>query len=198
MSRNCNYCKQQIGHPRPLCVRLTSSSSLWPINVYCKHLALFPLQYETEIKWTLISQLWNLSGGFSIGQKDGNVERFWYLRHLRSPGQFENLREIASQNVWWVLGSSQRCSSGTGGVSGVPKGGFYCLWVFWGVFWGVSVLSEVYGSAFYSNLIYINGALTFSKRRGCPRCLKYQNVPTFQSWDTRVYFISVSDDHTIP
>ena len=43
----------------------------------------------------------------------------------------------------------------------------------WGVLGdvgGVSVLSELSGSAFYSNLIYINGALinslTFSKRRG--------------------------------
>ena len=91
---------------------------------------------------------------------------------------------------------------------------FYCLGVFWGLLEGVSVLSEVSGSAFYSNLIYINCALikslTFSKRRGGPRCLKYQNVPTsrsfwpignpwerFQSWDTRVYFIPVPDDHTV-
>ena len=90
---------------------------------------------------------------------------------------------------------------------------FYCLGVFWGLLEGVSVLSEVSGSAFYSNLIYINCALikslTFSKRRGGPRCLKYQNVPTsrsfwpignpwerFQSWDIRVYFIPVPDDHT--
>ena len=91
---------------------------------------------------------------------------------------------------------------------------FYCLGVFWGLLEGVSVLSEVSGSAFYSNLIYINCALikslTFSKRRGGPRCLKYQNVPTsrsfwpignpwerFQSWDIRVYFIPVPDDHTV-
>ena len=85
-----------------------------------------------------------------------------------------------------MLGSSQRCSWGTGGVSGVPEGGFYCLGVFWGVLKGVSVLSEVFGSAFYSNLIYINGALTksltFSKRCEGPRCLKYQNVPTLRSF----------------
>ena len=91
---------------------------------------------------------------------------------------------------------------------------FYCLGVFWGLLEGVSVLSEVSGSAFYSNLIYINCALikslTFSKRRGGPRCPKYQNVPTswsfwpignpwerFQSWDIRVYFIPVPDDHTV-
>ena len=91
---------------------------------------------------------------------------------------------------------------------------FYCLGVFWGLLEGVSVLSEVSGSAFYSNLIYINCALikslTFSKRRGGPRCLKYQNVPTlrsfwpignprerFQSWDIRVYFLTVPDDHTV-
>ena len=91
---------------------------------------------------------------------------------------------------------------------------FYCLGVFWGLLEGVSVLSEVSGSAFYSNLIYINCALikslTFSKRRGGPRCLKYQNVPTsrsfwpignpwerFQSWDIRVYFIPVPKDHTV-
>ena len=91
---------------------------------------------------------------------------------------------------------------------------FYCLGVFWGLLEGVSVLSKVSGSAFYSNLIYINCALikslTFSKRRGGPRCLKYQNVPTsrsfwpignpwerFQSWDIRVYFIPVPDDHTV-
>ena len=64
---------------------------------------------------------------------------------------------------------------------------FYCLGVFWGLLEGVSVLSEVSGSAFYSNLIYINCALikslTFSKRRGGPRCLKYQNVPTSRSFD---------------
>ena len=92
---------------------------------------------------------------------------------------------------------------------------FYCLGMFWGLLEGVSVLSEVSGSAFYSNLIYINCALikslTFSKRRGGPRCPKYQNVPTswsfwpignpwerFQSWDIRVYFIPVPDDHTVP
>ena len=97
---------------------------------------------------------------------------------------------------------------------GCLKGGFYCLRVFWGMLGGVSVLSELYGSAFYSNLIYVNGALikslTFSKRHGGPRCLKYQNVPTlrsfwpignprerFQSWDIRVYFIPVPDDHTV-
>ena len=71
-------------------------------------------------------------------------------------------------------------------MSGVPEGGFYCLRVFWGMLGGVSVLSELYGSAFYSNLIYVNGALikslTFSKRRGGPRCLKYQNVPTSRSF----------------
>ena len=63
---------------------------------------------------------------------------------------------------------------------------FYCLGGFWGLLEGVSVLSEVSGSAFYSNLIYINCALikslTFSKRRGGPRCLKYQNVPTSRSF----------------
>ena len=56
------------------------------------------------------------------------------------------------------------------------KGAFYCLRVFWGMLGGVSVLSELYGRAFYSNLIYVNGALikslTFSKRHGCFRCLK--------------------------
>ena len=69
---------------------------------------------------------------------------------------------------------------------GCLKDGFYCLRVFWGMLGGVSMLSELYGSAFYSNLIYVNGALikslTFSKRHGCPRCLKYQNVPTLPSF----------------
>ena len=69
---------------------------------------------------------------------------------------------------------------------GCLKDGFYCLLVFWGMLGGVSVLSELNGSAFYSNLIYVNGALikslTFSKRRGCPRCLKYQNVPPLPSF----------------
>ena len=68
----------------------------------------------------------------------------------------------------------------------MPEGGFYCLGVFWEVLGGVSVLLEVSGRAFYSNIIYINGApiksLTFSKRRGGPRCLKYQNVPTLRSF----------------
>ena len=68
----------------------------------------------------------------------------------------------------------------------MPEGGFYCLGVFWGVLGVVPVLSEVSGRAFYSNLIYINGAriksLTFSKRRAGPRCLKYQNVPTLRSF----------------
>ena len=53
-------------------------------------------------------------------------------------------------------------------------------------------------------------SLTFSNWPGDFRCLKYQNVPTlpsfwpignprerFQSWDKGVYFISVSDDHTV-
>ena len=52
--------------------------------------------------------------------------------------------------------------------------------------------------------------LTFSSRPRGPRCLKYQNVPKlrsfwaigkprerFQSWDIRVYFISVPNDHTV-
>ena len=54
-------------------------------------------------------------------------------------------------------------------------------------------------------------SLTFSSRPGGPRCLKYQNVPKlrsfwangkprekFQSWDIRVYFIPVPNDHTVP
>ena len=53
-------------------------------------------------------------------------------------------------------------------------------------------------------------SLTFSSTPGGPRCLKYQNVPklrsfwatrkpgeTFQSWDIRVYFNSVPNDHTV-
>ena len=53
-------------------------------------------------------------------------------------------------------------------------------------------------------------SLTVSSRPGGPRCLKYQNVPKlrsfwaivkprerFQSWDIRVYFISVLNDHTV-
>ena len=53
-------------------------------------------------------------------------------------------------------------------------------------------------------------SLTFSSRPGCPRCLKYQDVPKlwsfwviwkprerFQSWDIRVYFISFQLDHTV-
>ena len=53
-------------------------------------------------------------------------------------------------------------------------------------------------------------ALTFSRRPEGPRCLKYWNVPKlwlfwaigkhrerFQSWDIRVYFIPVPDDHTV-
>ena len=112
------------------------------------------------------------------------------------------------------LGVVNAVSKEQGVCLGCLKGGFYCLRVFWGMLGGVSMLSELYGSAFYSNLIYVNGALikslTFSKRHGCPRCLKYQNVPTlpsfwpignprerFQSWDIRVYFISVSNDHTV-
>ena len=71
-------------------------------------------------------------------------------------------------------------------MSGVPKGWFLLSSGVLGVLGGVSVLSELYGSAFYSNLIYVNGALikslTFSKRHGCPRCLKYQNVPTLPSF----------------
>ena len=73
-----------------------------------------------------------------------------------------------------------------GGCPGCPKCGFYSLRVFWGMLGGVSVLSELYGSGFYSNLIYVNSglikSLTFSKRHGCPRCFKYQNVPTLPSF----------------
>ena len=99
-----------------------------------------------------------------------------------------------------------------------------CVLGAWGVFWvsrgvlgvleGVLGLWELSGSVFYSILININGALikalTFSKRREGPRCPKYQNVPTlrsfwpigkpremFQSWDIRVYFIAVPNDHTV-
>ena len=67
----------------------------------------------------------------------------------------------------------------------MPEGVFNCLGVFSGVLGGVSLLSKVSGSVFYSNPINIHGALirivTFSKRGGGPRCLKYQNVPTLRS-----------------
>ena len=126
------------------------------------------------------------------------------MRHLRSPGQFENVKdlicdflvfreikenclsfkEIASQNE--CFGVVNAVPKEQGVCLGCLKGGFYCLRVFWGMLGGVSVLSELYGSAFYSNLIYVNSALikslTFSKRHGCPRCLKYQNVPTLRSF----------------
>ena len=39
-------------------------------------------------------QLWNLSRGFPIRQNDRNIGTFWYLRHLRSPGQFENVKDL--------------------------------------------------------------------------------------------------------
>ena len=50
---------------------------------------------------------------------------------------------------------------------------FYCLGVFWGLLEGVSVLSEVSGSAFYSNLIYINCALIKSQMS---QISKYPNI----------------------
>ena len=73
--------------------------------------------------------------------------------------------------------------------------------------WGVS------GSVFYSNPSNFHGALikalTFSRRPGSSKCLKYQNVPElrwfwaigtprerFQSWNIRVYFLTVPGDHT--
>ena len=53
-------------------------------------------------------------------------------------------------------------------------------------------------------------SLTFSSGPWGPKCLKYQNVPNlgsfraigkpwerFQSWDIRIYFISVPKDHTV-
>ena len=120
----------------------------------------------------------------------------------------------ASQNVWRVFWSSQSCSWGSWGVFGVPGGVFWVSRGVLGVLEGVSGLWESSGSVFYSIPINIHGApikaLTFSKRREGPRCLKYQNVPKlrsfwpigkpwemFQSWDIRVYFVSVPNDHTV-
>ena len=120
----------------------------------------------------------------------------------------------ASQTVWWVHGSSQgfsweTCEAvwGAWGCFEVSRGGL-------GVLAGVSTLREVSGSIFYSIPTNFHGALietlTFSRRPEGPRCLKYQNVPKlqsfwaigkprerFQSWDIRVYFISVPMDHTV-
>ena len=75
-------------------------------------------------------------------------------------------------------------------------------------------MQEVSGSVFYSTPINFHEALikalTFSRRPEGPRCLAYQNVPKlrsfwpigkpwerFQSWDTRIYFLTVPDDYTV-
>ena len=50
--------------------------------------------FGTEIKITLISQLWNLSQGFPIVESGHNFGTFWYLRHLRPPGLLENVKNI--------------------------------------------------------------------------------------------------------
>ena len=100
-----------------------------------------------------------------------------------------------------------------------------CLGVFWSVQgcfgsvggcnqWSLTMRWEVSGSIFYSIPTNLHGALikvlTFFRRPKGPRCLKYQNVPKirsfwaigkpqerFQSWDIRVYFIPVPNDHTV-
>ena len=64
---------------------------------------------------------------------------------------------------------------------GVPGGVFWVSRGVLGVLEGVSGLWESSRSVFYSIPINIHGApikaLTFSKRREDPRCLKYQNFP---------------------
>ena len=84
------------------------------------------------------------------------------------------------------LGVVNAVSKEQGVCLGCLKGGFYCLRVFWGMLGSVSVLSELYSSAFYSNFKSVNGelikSLTFSKRREGPICLKYQNVPMLRSF----------------
>ena len=117
----------------------------------------------------------------------------------------------ASQTVWWVLGSSQGFSWET--CEGV-WGAWGCFEVsrgVLGVLAGVSMLWEVSGSIFYSIPTNFHGALikalTFSRWPEGPRCLKYQKLRSFwaigklrercPSWDIRVYFIPVPNNHTV-
>ena len=103
-------------------------------------------------------------------------------------------------------------------MSRICQGWFRSVWVYLRVSWGCWRVYEglrgVSGSIFLSISFNFRKpqiiSLTFSNRPGGLRCLKYQNVPKlrsfwpigkprerFQSWDIRVYFISVPNDHTV-
>ena len=113
-----------------------------------------------------------------------------------------------------MLGSGQGCSWGTGECI---SGAWGCFGVFSGVlglFEGVGGLRGVSGSLLPSFPFNVRKSqmriLNFFSRPEDPKCLKYQNVPNlgsfwaigkpwerFQSWDIRIYFISVPKDHTV-
>ena len=142
-------------------------------------------------------------------------------RHLLTPSflpespltSFDN--SSASQTVWIVLGSGQGCSWGTGEC---VSGAWGCFGVFSGVlglFEGVGGLRGVSGSLLPSFPFNVRKSqmriLNFFSRPEDPKCLKYQNVPNlgsfwaigkpwerFQSWEIRIYFNSVPNDHTVP
>ena len=113
-----------------------------------------------------------------------------------------------------MLGSGQGCSWGTGEC---VSGAWGCFGVFSGVlglFEGVGGLRGVSGSLLPSFPFNVRKSqmriLNFFSRPEDPKCLKYQNVPNlgsfwaigkpwkrFQSWDIRIYFIPVPNDHTV-
>ena len=59
--------------------------------------------FGTVKKWTLITQLWNLSRGFPTAQNDRNFGTFWYLRHLGPSGLLENVSTFISP-PWKLVG----------------------------------------------------------------------------------------------
>ena len=113
-----------------------------------------------------------------------------------------------------MLGSGQGCSWGTGEC---VSGAWGCFGVFSGVlglFEGVGGLRGVSGSLLPSFPFNVRKSqmriLNFFSRPEDPKCLKYPNVPKlgpfwaigkpwerFQSWDIRIYFIPVPNDHTV-
>ena len=92
--------------------------------------------------------------------------------------------------------------------------GFLYIGVSWGCWTVLGRLRGVSGTILPSISLNFRKSqirsLTFSNWPEGLRCLKYQNVPTlrsfwpignhrerFQSWDIRVYFLTVPDDHTV-
>ena len=118
---------------------------------------------------------------------------------------------LGVRNACWCLGLPLA-------MSNIYQGWYGSVWAYlrvsrwcWRVY---GELRAVSGSNFPSISFNFRKSqmrsLTFSRRPGGPRCLKYQNVPQFwsswaigkswerfQSWVISVYFLTIPDDHTI-